>query len=266
MSRLIVPFQNVVGMDKVGIRSWPFHFFLVLVLWGATVNLASAAGPELQVITESAPPISFIDARGNLSGLAVEVVQAIQKEIGFHAEIQLMPWARGYHELTTRPNVALFPTTRTLARENLFHWVGPVFTTRWIMYARKGSGLHITCLEDAKSIDRIGVYRGDARAQLLRDNGFDNLDIADRQELNLAKLLGGRVDAILYSDLTLKNFLAKTDTDPEQIEAVFEVGSRDLYIAFSLDSDPEIIHAWQAVLDRLEERGDVQCIRDKWLP
>jgi len=256
-------------MNKMNVPIWPFRFaiiLIVLVLWVTAVAPAQATGPELQVITEIAPPASFIDARGNLSGLAVEVVQAIQKEIGVHAEIQVMPWARGYHELTTNPNVALFSTTRTPARESLFHWVGPVFTTRWIMYARKGSGLNITSLEDAKSIERIGVYRDDARAQLLRDNGFDNLDVADRQELNLAKLLGGRVDAIVYSDLTMKEFLAKSNTDPDLVEAIFEIGSRDLYIAFSKGSDPETIHIWQEAVDQLEERGDLQRIRDKWLP
>ncbi|MCJ2166185.1 MULTISPECIES: transporter substrate-binding domain-containing protein [unclassified Pseudodesulfovibrio] len=256
-------------MKNVDALSWRFCLSIiltVLVSWGTFVAPGHAAGPELQVITEITPPASFIDAHGKLTGLAVEIVRAVQQEIGDQTEIHVMPWARGYQELLTSPNVALFSTTRTMARENLFQWVGPLFTTRWIIYARKGSRLHITCLEDAKSIKRIGVYRNDARAQLLRDRGFDNLDVADRQELNLVKLLGGRVDAILYSDLTMKEFLAKSDTPPELVEAVFEIGSRDLYIAFSKDSAPETIRIWQEAVDRLEERGELQGIRDKWLP
>jgi len=256
-------------MNTMNALSWPFRFaiiFIILVLWAAVVSPTLAAEPELKVITEIAPPAAFIDADGNLTGLAVEIVQAIQQEIGVQTKIQVMPWARGYLELTTNRNIALFSTTRTPARENLFQWVGPLFTTRWIIYARKGSDLHITSLEDAKSIERIGVYRGDARAQLLRDNGFQNLDITDKQELNLVKLLRDRVNAILYSDLTMKEFLSKSDTDPVRIEALFEIGARDLYIAFSMDTDPETIRVWQEAYNRLEERGELQPIRDKWLP
>ncbi|MGL1863135.1 MAG: transporter substrate-binding domain-containing protein [Pseudodesulfovibrio sp.] len=154
-------------MNKVNALSWQFRFAIILVVlvsWSAAGGSAHAAEPKLQVITEIAPPASFIDTDGNLTGLAVEIIQAIQQEIGDHTEIQVMPWARGYQELTTNSNVALFSTTRTPARENLFQWVGPLFTTRWIIYARKDSGLRITSLEDAKSIKRIGVYRDDARA------------------------------------------------------------------------------------------------------
>ncbi len=261
--------ERIDGMNKVHVLNWRFRFSIilaVLISWVATVGPVHAAGPELQVITEIAPPASFIDEQGKLTGLAIEIVQAIQQEIGVQTDIQVMPWARGYQELTETPNVALFPTTRTPEREKLFQWVGPLFTTRWIIYARKGSGLRLTSLEDAKSIKRIGVYRDDARAQFLRDQGFDNLDIANRQELNPAKLLAGRVDAILYSDLTLKEFFAKSDMNPELVEPIFEVGARDIYIAFSMDSDLETIRVWREAFDRLEKRGDLQRIRDKWLP
>lgn len=256
-------------MNKVHILNWRFRFAIILVILASSIVIfrpVHAAESELQVITEIAPPASFIDEDGELAGLAIELVQAIQQEIVDQTKIQVMPWARGYQELTTTPNIALFPTTRTPARENLFKWVGPLFTTHWIIYARKGSGLCLTKLEEAKSIKRIGVYRDDARAQLLRDQGFDNLDVADRQELNPAKLLAGRVDAILYSDLTLQEFFSKSDIDPELVEPIFEIGARDLYIAFSMDSDPETIRVWQEAVDRLEKRGDLQRIRDKWLP
>ncbi|BCS89215.1 substrate-binding periplasmic protein [Pseudodesulfovibrio sediminis] len=257
-------------MDKGTRIRWPFRLAIILVVlvsWvSAGAPAAHAEGSELQVITEIAPPSAFYDERGNLAGLAVEVVRAIQRELGTHTEIQVMPWARGYQELNKTPDIALFSTTRTPARERLFKWVGPLFTTHWVLYARKDSGLHITSLEDAKSIERIGVYRDDARAQFLTAKGFHNLDIADRQERSVVKLLGGRIDAVLYSDLGLKAYLAKSGTDPDLVEAVYELGARDLYIAFSMDTAPETVRAWEQAFARLEERGDLQRIREKWLP
>lgn len=254
-------------MNKTNVPRWPFQFTIILAIlisWVGVVGPAHAAKPELQIITEITPPASFIDAHGNLTGLAVEVVQAIQQEIGIHIEIQVMPWARGYLELSRTPNIALFSTTRTPVRESLFHWVGPLLTAQWTMYALKGNGLNITNLDDAKSIGRIGVYRDDARAQFLKGNGFDNLDICNNQDFNFRKLLVGRVDAVISSKLGMKEFRATSPADAELIEAILEFGARDLYIAFSMGTDPETLRIWQDAFGRLEERGAIQRIRDKW--
>ncbi|MCA9749901.1 MAG: hypothetical protein KC414_12405, partial [Romboutsia sp.] len=42
-------------------------------------------------------------------------------------DILIVPWARGYSQAKSKTAaVALFSTTRTKAREDLFKWVGPI--------------------------------------------------------------------------------------------------------------------------------------------
>lgn len=255
-------------MNKVTRLGWGLVFVLggLLAAQGVGQPPAHAGDRALQIITETAPPASFTDKDGELAGLAVEIVRAVQEELGDRTQIQVMPWARGYDAAVTTADVALFPTTRTPAREQLFQWVGPLFTTRWVIYARAGSGFRFSSLDDARSISRIGVYRDDARAQLLRDEGFENLYVVSSQESTLQMLLGGRVDAILYSDLTLKDNLDRSGIDPDLVEPVFEIGSRDIYIAFSADTAPQRVRTWREAFDRLEQRGELERIRARWLP
>ena len=63
-----------------------------------------------------------------------------------------MPWAQGYTMAQRQPNVALYSTTRTESRENLFKWVGPLATMKWVFFAKAGSGIKISSLDDAKKV------------------------------------------------------------------------------------------------------------------
>jgi polar amino acid transport system substrate-binding protein len=74
---------------------------------------------------------------GKITGSSAEVVREILRRLNQPDNITILPWARGYHLLKSRPNVVLFSTTRTKERENLFHWVGPLCTSRIGFYKKK---------------------------------------------------------------------------------------------------------------------------------
>ena len=52
-----------------------------------------------------------------------------------------------------------FEMSYTKVREDKFKWVGPLATKRDILVAKKGSGIKINSLEDAKKVKCIGTYR-----------------------------------------------------------------------------------------------------------
>ena len=91
--------------------------FLVLAL----AAMLAAAGPAgaLELYTEENPPINF-SRDGKPAGLTVEVVQELLRRTHTTAPIHIVPWARGYQEARTHPNVALFVAVRTAEREPLF--------------------------------------------------------------------------------------------------------------------------------------------------
>jgi polar amino acid transport system substrate-binding protein len=104
-------------------------FVLSLILFS---NIANAL--ELKIITENAPPNSYIE-NGSLKGVSVEIVRAVLKEIGMEGHrIIMYPWARGYLMLKTQNNIVLFPTSRTRYREKMFKWAGPISDNRVNLY------------------------------------------------------------------------------------------------------------------------------------
>jgi polar amino acid transport system substrate-binding protein len=227
--------------------------------------VTSGLAQELTIISEENPPFNFTED-GILTGSSTEVVREIMRRLNRPAEIQVLTWARAYQLALTQPNVVLFSTARTQARENLFHWVGPVYKVRFGFYARKGSGLVLTCLDDAKKVSAIATYKDDVREQLLKSRGFTNLDSSKSPVSNLKKLLSGRVDLWLYSNLGVPLVAKQIGVDPVDLELVLPFQDKYAYIAISKGTPEAVAQKWQSTLDDLKREGTFNNIVKRWLP
>ena len=123
----------------------------LFIIAASMILLASqpVLSAELTILTENLPPLNYVD-NGTLVGPSVEIVREIQKRVGSQEQIQVYPWARAYKMALEKENVILFGMTYTDVRKNKFKWVGPLATKRDILVAKKGSGIKIKDLEDAK--------------------------------------------------------------------------------------------------------------------
>jgi len=223
-------------------------------------NLPSAISDEsiqsvpLKIYTEDSPPANYLK-NGKPAGMSVEIVREILKRLGKKVNIEIVPWARGYSIALTRPNVALFSTTRLPQREKLFKWVGPLYTQMWGFYAKKGSGLQIDSLEEAKKVTSIGTYLNDAKEQFLKKRGFANLITTNKNISNIKHLMKGDIDLWVSSDLNMPYLAGQAGVSPEQLEVVYAFRSVENYIAFSNKTPDAVVAAWQKTLDEIKRDG-----------
>jgi polar amino acid transport system substrate-binding protein len=220
---------------------------------------------ELTVVSEDNPPFNF-HQDGVFTGSSTEVVREIMRRLNVTTGIQVMTWARAYQLAQTRPNVILFSTARTRERENLFHWVGPIYRVRFGFYARRGSGVVLTSLDDAKKVNAIATYKDDVREQLLKTMGFTNLDSSKSPASNLKKLLAGRVDLWLYSNLGVPSIAGQIGIDPDEIELLLPFKDVNAYIAISKGTSRAVVDQWKATLDAMKREGVLDKISSQWLP
>ena len=236
---------------------------LFWAVFGAACEVA-ANDCGVRILTELSAPSVFEDSEGNLNGFGYETVEELKKELGCESPIEVMPWARGYKYLSTSPNVMLFSTARTKLREDKFHWVGPIACYKWIFYGLK-DGVKINSLEDAKKVNGIGGYRKDARIQFLEAEGFTNLQVTDSQEINFKKLLRGRLDLVVTSNIGVKDVLDSNAELREKAAPVYTFREMKMYLAFSKSTDLEIVRRWQKAFDALNQRGILDSIQIKWI-
>ena len=154
----------------------------------------SAQAMALTFTTEEYPPLNYsFDEGQKIAGYATDLVREMLGRTGIDATITVFPWKRAYQMALVNRETCVYSTTRTEARENLFKWVGPVATDHWVVFAKAGSKIKITTLDDLKKL-KVAAYQGDAKAIFLKSKGITP-DEAVNEKLNARKLEAGRVDA-----------------------------------------------------------------------
>jgi polar amino acid transport system substrate-binding protein len=229
------------------------------------IGIRQSYAENLLILTEEWNPISF-SRNGQADGLSVEIVREILYRLNSADEIQVVPWARGWKTLMENPNVVLFTMTRTAEREKLFTMIGPVAVGTTNFFAKKGSGLIIEKLEDAKKMRAIGVYRSAVEEQLLIKAGFANLDATTLPLSSAKKLMLNRIDLWCNANLTAGKILEDAGYSINNVENVFTLQENHLYIAFSRGTAAAVVDKWQSALAEIKNDGTFARIYHKWLP
>jgi polar amino acid transport system substrate-binding protein len=191
-------------------------------------------------------------------------VKEIQKRVGSQEQIQVYPWARAYKMALEEENVILFGMTYTDVRKDKFKWVGPLATKRDILVAKKGSGIKIKNLEDAKKVESIGTLLDDTRGRLLERNGFRNLEPVSDEQLNAKKLAIGRIDLWAYKIPGLRTVCDLAGVDYTEFEEVYHLREIDLMIAFSKKTSDSIVQKWRDAFNEMLADGTIMQIRKTW--
>lgn len=242
-------------------RNNPLYILIAMALVFTFSSLSMAA--DFKIMTEEFPPYNYTE-NGKLTGLSSEVLFELAKRVGHGTEVEVLPWARAYGLIQKQDGLILYSMTRTEQRENMFKWVGPVASNKWVLFAKKGAGLTIGSLDDAKKVGKIGTYKDDAAESFLKENGFTNLDSVLDDMLNVPKLTAGRIDLWITGELQGIQ-KAKEKGMNDQIEKVFDVQDTQLYIAFSKNTGDDVIATWQKALDDMKADGSYDAIVKKYM-
>ena len=227
------------------------------------ISVQPVLSAELTILTENLPPLNYVKD-GVLVGPSVEIVKEIQRRVDSHEQIKVYPWARAYKMALEDENVVLFGTTYTKVRHDKFKWIGPLATKRDILVAKKGSGIKINSLEDAKKVKRIGTLRDDTRERLLERLGFTNLEPVSDEQKNAKKLVLGRIDLWAYKKPGLKTCCELAGVDYNEVEEVYHLREIDVSIAFSKKTSDSIVQKWRNAFNEMLADGTIMQIRNKW--
>ena len=236
---------------------------LVMLASVFLISVNPVFSQELTILTENLPPLNYVE-NGLLVGPSVETVREIQRRVGSNEEIKVYPWARAYKMSLEQENVVLFGMTHTEVRHDQFKWIGPLATKKDILVAKKGSGIKINSLEDAKKVNRIGTLRDDTRERLLESLGFTNLEPVSDEQLNAKKLVLGRIDLWAYKMPGLRTVCELAGVDYNEIEEVYHLREINVDIAFSKKTSDSIVEKWRNAFNEMLADGTLMKIRKEW--
>ncbi len=238
---------------------------IMSLLFCAGLGFSLDAQP-LTIYTEINPPLQLQGEDGQLTGLAVEVVQEIQKRIGNTDPIQLVPWARGYVELENSPNVVLFATARTAQRNNLFKWVGPFDETAFSLFIKADSKITLKSLDDAKKLRAIGVYNSDVRDLYLTKAGFTNLERTVDNVANVKKLMSNRIDAFASAAISIDELAKLAGYKASDMKEALIFLKVQQFLAFSMKTPDSTVKAWSNAFEAMKKDKSFPRIYHKYYP
>jgi polar amino acid transport system substrate-binding protein len=240
--------------------------WLLFLMLTMVVPAGEAVAQSLAIYCEDDPPNQMVGPEGRLTGMTVEILVELKKRTGNSDPIQMVPWARGYDALLKKPGTVLFSVSRTPERNLLFHWIGPVLESSYSFYARADSKLKIKDLEEAKQVQRIGVYLNDVRDTYLTGMGFRNLDRTNNNIQNFKKLMAGRIDMYASAPLAIEDEAKAAGYRGSDVKPLFSFLRIQLYIAMSLGTPESVVKGWSEAFGSMQNDGSFARIHRKYYP
>ncbi len=239
----------VVDMEETMSLRFLISLVAYPVLW---LVLAGCAHADLRFFSENYPPYNF-EEHHKVKGIAADLLREMHLILALpEPEIQVEPWARSFYNAQYINNAVVFSTTRTLEREHLFKWVGPIIDNQIVFLARKDRRIEVP---DKYSLRHfmIAAVRLDIGEEVL--NRFGVLDeqkaIVSFPEQAARMLALNRVDLWVYSLPPARYIQTIYGLDTEAFEVVFNYGSvGKLYYAFNPAIPDELIQRYQTALQQ----------------
>ncbi|HDQ13719.1 MAG TPA: transporter substrate-binding domain-containing protein [Sediminispirochaeta sp.] len=258
--------QEVFMMKKTTAIRTVFFAALLLIIPAFSVSAQSI--DDLSLYTEEYPPFNF-EENGELRGITIDLMDEMLERAGSSLgkeDIQLVPWNNGYQRTQNQPNTALFATTRTAQREEMFKWVGPIAPTTIVLTAKKSSNISINGASDINQYS-VGTVRADVGEQLLQELNVSrsSIDSAPSPEANVRKLAADRIDLWAYEASVAKWLIKSHGYDPNEYEAVYTLSEGELYFAFNPQVPQSVLNQLQNALDDIKADGTYQEILDTYL-
>ncbi|MEH6443802.1 MAG: transporter substrate-binding domain-containing protein [Oceanospirillaceae bacterium] len=237
-----------------------------IVLLFSLLMVSSLQAQPLRIVTEEFAPYNF-QVGDEAKGLSSEVVQAVLKHVKLEASIEFYPWARAYEIAQAGKNTLIYSIARIPEREALFDWVGAIAPYNTSLYKLKlNKYIKVNSIDEAKQY-QIGVSLNDVTGTYLRRHDFTSLKTVSKDVLNIRLLAKNRIDLIAYEEASFVHTLQEEGLDTSLFERVYRLDelSDQLYMAFSLGSDTDLVASFKAGLKAIKMNGLYDQIQMKYL-
>ncbi len=238
------------------LRHMRYAVFLVCMLL-----LAPSQGRcEFLVYAGDLPPYHCAGEDGRMHGFSISVLERVMERSGVPfdaAAVRTVPWARSMKETAEKPGRVVVGVARTPEREADYLWVGPVFTLKMGLVAKKTNRVRV---RDRAAIHRlrIGVIHGSAPESVLRSEYAvpgDALTPVIENEHQLRILEANRVDCITHVDTVVPSLMRQFGIDPDAYEMIYVLKELPMYFVFSKATEAALIRRIQENLEALRKPG-----------
>ena len=206
---------------------------------------------------------------GKDAGITVDILNEVTKNGGPKFIFQSLPWKRAQYFVKRNKGTAIIPLTRTLMSEKHFNWIINLVPNNVRLTMARTPKMKVSrpaslSLSDFKGL-RVGIIRGSAMIPILKELGFRKFEKVNTAEMNVKKLIFGRIDAMAESQW-VDNYLWKQigQKDADLIVGPYIGDAKYIYLAASLDFPKELNNMIKKAMDKVRKSGRLEIIMNSW--
>jgi len=210
--------------------------YISIILVSLVLSNTLHAKP-LRLVTLEYPPYEYTE-KGELKGMAVQVVKMIFKQMNQDITIEVLPWARAIRYIEDGSRDAIFTAYKNPDREKFADYSKEVLMPQTVsFFVKKGRNISYDGDLNKLSSYSIGVVRkvsyGQKLDSAIKNKIFKRVDEANDGTQNFRKLIKGRIDIVSSNKYGGYHILNKLNQSGEVTELPLQVQSVPSYMAFS---------------------------------
>ena len=221
------------------------------------VDMAKGDHSRLRFVTEEYPPFNYLDDKGEVRGVATDMLQSLMQHTFLEAEFHILPWARALTEAEMLENTCVFSTARNADREDKFKWIGPIVHNQWGAFSLASSTVEADSLEDLNTL-RVGSFRQSGIANYLTNAGY-SLILATTDNENIHRLSSDLIDVWVTGVAAAQHIANQQNIE---LKKLFIFNEIPLYLACHVEFPVQLQQYLQTTLENIQneqvERNSTQ--------
>lgn len=238
---------------------------LMLYTLFALLATGHARAADLRAYTEEFAPFNYTE-QGQPHGLAVLMLQEVAKRAGLSVDTRFMPWQRAVNGNADDTNSILFTTVRTVQREPLYRWVGPIDDCNIVLIKlARNTQVRVDSPADLTQYS-IGVPAVGADMDVLRSLGYPMQRVTGVPANGhiLRMLYANRFDLVSGILLSYAWQARQLGLPADELRAAWPVQrDRGCYYAFNPQVDPALFQRFDTAFKALVQEGRLKALREQ---
>ena len=192
---------------------------------------------------------------GQPAGPGIELARKLTEGLPVELHSQSTPLRRMLAMTSLHPTI-IVALIRTSRREKDFDWIGELYSDSLVMVTKKPHP-RIDTLEQARSLNHIGVTLGGVAEAMLREGKFTNFEASLDMTAQARKLASNRVDGWCALRQSARTAWQLTGHDPAELQIGREILPTSIWIAASKSVPRPMVAELRRRFTALERDGTI---------
>lgn len=232
---------------------------------GVAKNQSTKNCKKLNIGYDIYSPYTYVDEKGNMAGIDIEIAKEACKRIGYKPIFQRVTWGEHKKLLKNKSIDCIWCSFSENGRQKQYQWTTPYLKSHEVVVVRADSGIkELSDLEGKKVAVQIDTKAEEYFLKQMKKGKIHLEQLSTYKNMieAMAAFNKGYVDAIASHEAVLKVYTKDNSKNYSFIET--PIVYSDLGVAFRNDYNSETIELLSRTLQEMTKDGTIEAIIKKY--